>query len=217
MIKFLIPFFLVSIAFSLIYLNFVNANVQGGLLFSIFVVIAMVERIWETFFTPKDKNVLKFRGDWTLLATTSSYFIVSLIMIFGFFSSVSKNYFFVVLGLVIFLGSFLIRWWSMKSLKNEWTIHLNDSKNKNPVLIRTGPYKYIRHPIYLTAILDLIGLAFISNFYFGIIIIALINVPLFVWRSLYEEKINMAKFSEKYALYKKETSFMIPWKLLNTK
>ena len=217
MIKFLIPFFLVSIAFSLIYLNFVNANVQGGLLFSIFVVIAMVERIWETFFTPKDKNVLKFRGDWTLLATTSSYFIVSLIMIFGFFSSVSKNYFFVVLGLVIFLGSFLIRWWSMKSLKNEWTIHLNDSKNKNPVLIRTGPYKYIRHPIYLTAILDLIGLAFISNFYFGIIIIALINVPLFVWRSLYEEKINMKKFGEEYTLYKKETSFMIPWKLLNTK
>ena len=89
MIKFLIPFFLVSIAFSLIYLNFVNANVQGGLLFSIFVVIAMVERIWETFFTPKDKNVLKFRGDWTLLATTSSYFIVSLIMIFGFFACCS--------------------------------------------------------------------------------------------------------------------------------
>src|SRR3989344_4618071 len=217
MIKFLIPFFLLSIAFSLIYLNFVNTNVQGGLLFSIFVVIVMIERVWETFLTPKDKNVLKFRGDWTLLATTVSYFIVSLIMIFGFFSSVSKNYFFAMFGLLVFFSSFIIRWWSMKSLKNEWTIHLNDNRNKKPVLIKTGPYKYIRHPIYLTAIFDLIGLAFISNFYFGIIIIALINVPLFVWRSLYEEKINMKKFGEEYTLYKKETSFMIPWKLLNTK
>jgi len=213
MIGFLLLFFLFSIALSLLYLNLVYAAVQAGILFSVFVIVAMFERIWETFLTPKDKNALKFRGDWTLLATTTSYFIVSLIFIFAFFLVPEKNYFLSGFGVLVFIGSIMFRWWAIKTLKNEWTIHLNDSKKEKAILTRTGPYKYIRHPIYLGAILDLIGLALISNFFIGLIIVALINVPLFVWRSLYEERMNAIKFGQEYFQYKRETPLMIPWQL----
>ena len=104
MIKPFIVTVLLLVFASLIYLDFSHLEVAGRLLFSVFVVIAMIERLWETFYTPKDKDVLRFRGDWTLLATITTYFIVSLLIIFQFYASSSKNYIFVVVGLLIFIS-----------------------------------------------------------------------------------------------------------------
>lgn len=214
MIKIFIAIVLLSIPLSLIYLNLTHLQVRGKLLFTIFIIIAMIERIWETFCTPKDRDVLKFRGDWTLLATITTYFIVSLLMIFEFYATSTKNFIFVLTGLAIFISALILRFLAIKCLKEQWSIHLTDDpEDKKPILVKKGPYKYIRHPIYLGAILDLIGIAFITNAFFYLIIIFFVNTPLYIWRSLYEEKRNIKKFGKEYLIYKKEIPFMLPWKL----
>ncbi|KKQ18594.1 MAG: hypothetical protein US31_C0003G0023 [Berkelbacteria bacterium GW2011_GWA1_36_9] len=214
MIRFFIFAVTLSIPASLIYLNITHPNVQGGLLFSIFVILAAVERVWETFYTPKDKDVRKFRGDWSLIVTSFLYLIVSLLIIFTFFSTNSKNNLVLVIGIIIYLSAIALRAWSIGLLKNQWSIHLTDNpKDKEKKLIKSGPYRYIRHPIYLGAILDLIGFALIANAYYYIFVILFVNTPFYIWRCFEDEKISTEKFGKEYIEYKKTTSPLIPFKL----
>lgn len=215
MIKLFIIIVFISIPVSLFFLSFTHPYIDGRFLFMFFVMAAMLERIWETFYTPKGNNVLKHHGDWTLLATIVTYYLISLLMIVDFYNHAEKNYKVVIYGALLFLLAGIIRLWSVKVLGDNWNIHLvdkfqNESKTK---IVRSGPYKYIRHPIYLAAVIELVGLSLITHSLFYFLIIFLINVPLYVWRSLYEEKSNLRKFGKEYVQYKKEVPFMIPWRL----
>lgn len=215
MIKIFIYIVLLSIPLTLFFLDVSHPEVEGRFLFTFFVIIAMAERMWETFYTPKGKEVRKFHGDWTLLATIFAYYIVCLILIFEFYSTNAKNFVYVFLGLLIFLGAGVIRLYSVKVLGEQWDIHLVENyRTTNKLnLIKTGPYRYVRHPIYLAAILELVGITFIVNSFYFLFIIFLVNTPLYLWRAIYEEKINIKKFGYDYVLYKKKVPLMIPWKL----
>lgn len=216
MIKIFITFVLVSIPALLVYLNVSNPEVEGRFIFTLFVLIAMVERVWETFYTPKEKDVRKHRGDWSLIATALGYFLVSLLMVIHFYSTQFKTMLFVYTGLLLFALATAVRIYSIRTLGDNWSIHLiarharhNVKKNK---ITKRGPYKYVRHPIYLAAIFELIGLSFITHSFFYLWIILFLNIPLFIWRALHEEKINIIKFGDEYRSYMREVSFMFPFK-----
>ena len=215
MIKILIFIIILLVPFSLVYLNVNHPEVEGRYLFTMFAVFVMLERIWETFYTPRDKQIQKFRGDWTLLATSFMYFLVCLFIIFSFYSSVTKNFIITIIGLIIFITSGLLRFWSVKTLGHQWSIHLTDGlkQKNNSILIKEGPYKYIRHPIYLGIIFELIGIALVANALYFIIFILFINTPLYIMRALYEERISIIKFGNGFEIYKKQVSFMFPFKL----
>lgn len=74
-----------------------------------------------------------------------------------------------------------------------------------PQLVKTGLYRYLRHPIYLGLIFFLVGWwwvwAAVSAFYFGMVILALI------WAHAYiEEKLTLEqKFGADYFAYRKTT------------
>ena len=75
-------------------------------------------------------------------------------------------------------------------------------------LIQTGLYKYIRHPIYTGIILMTFGYGLYSNSSFKLIISILLLI-LFYFKSSYEEKMLQNKFSE-YSEYKKTTGRFFP-------
>jgi len=215
MIKVLILIIVLSIPFSLIYLNLNYPEVKGKYIFTMFAIFVMLERIWETFYTPRDKQIQKFRGDWTLLATSFMYFLVCLFIIFSFYSSVAKKFIITIIGLIIFITAGLLRFWAVKTLGHQWSIHLTDGlkQKNNSFLIEGGPYKYIRHPIYLGIIFELIGIALVANAFYFIVFILFINTPLYIMRALYEEKISIIKFGNEFGIYRKQVSFMFPFKL----
>jgi len=198
-----------------VYLNIAFSSVEGKYLFTVFMLLAMAERLWGTFYTQKGKDTRKFHGDWTLAATTFAYFFVSLLIVYFFYLSDTKNLTFVILGVVVFIFGVIYRFYSVSTLGKQWNIHVIDSYkiDSERKLIIKGPYKYSRHPIYFSAILELIGLALIANAYIFLIVILLVNLPLMSWRSLYEEKQSIKIFGDDYIQYKKDVSFMIPWKV----
>jgi protein-S-isoprenylcysteine O-methyltransferase Ste14 len=214
MIKFLITLAILLVPALLTYLNITHNNVEGKYLFTFFILIAMVERLWGTFYTQKGKDTRKFHGDWTLAATTFSYFFITLLIIYYFYQSNTKDLLFVILGVAVFVSGLIYRFYSMSTLGKQWNIHVTDAYkiDSERKLIISGPYKYSRHPIYFSAILELIGLSLIINSYIFIIIVLIIYVPLMAWRSLREEKQSIKIFGEDYIKYKKEVSFMIPWR-----
>ena len=77
-------------------------------------------------------------------------------------------------------------------------------------LVTTGPYRLVRHPIYLGLIVLALGqaLAF-SNWFAGLIVLVGI-VPTFVWRAGAEETLLSCTFGERYALYRRRTKMILP-------
>ncbi|WP_108801972.1 isoprenylcysteine carboxylmethyltransferase family protein [Aquimarina sp. Aq107] len=78
----------------------------------------------------------------------------------------------------------------------------------NSKLIKTGLYKFMRHPIYT----GILGIAFGYGFYIGSIFKLMITTFIFVlfyFKSKYEEKKLLGFFSE-YEAYKKTTSRFLP-------
>ena len=216
MIKILLSIIILSVPCSLIYLNITHPEANGRYLFNAFVIFIMLERIWETFFTSKEKDIRRFHGDWTLVLTTFMYFIAGLVMIWEFFYINRINIFVTIVGVIIFFLSGALRFWGVRTLGDQWAIHAvgqSKIKSEKHTLIKSGPYKYIRHPIYLGIIFELIGIAVISNTFYALIFIFCINAPLYIIRAIYEEKTSKERFGEGYIIYKNEVPFMIPLKI----
>jgi len=217
MIKYFLTGVIVVLMGSLYFLNTMYPDVKGRLFFSVFVVLVALVKIWESFYTSKEKDALKYHGDWTLILTSLLYFAAGIVIVLEFFIiNRELNLYFITIGSAIFLSAILLRSWSVKTLGNQWAIHVaGPSKLNNELtLITTGPYKYVRHPIYLSYILDLMGLAVAFSAFYALLFVIIINVPSYILRSLFEEKSALKRFGQQYSEYKNKTSFMIPLKKL---
>jgi protein-S-isoprenylcysteine O-methyltransferase Ste14 len=73
-------------------------------------------------------------------------------------------------------------------------------------LVKTGIYKKIRHPIYLFGALFLLGMIFITQTFF-LIIIWVIVIALQMRRIKQEEKVLTEKFGNEYREYKEQSWF----------
>ncbi|RJP28846.1 MAG: isoprenylcysteine carboxylmethyltransferase family protein [Candidatus Omnitrophota bacterium] len=214
MIIIFIAFSLLLIPVLLIVLNIFYPEARGGIIFSIFAVLIMFERVWETFFTTKETNKYKYKGDWTMVVTSIMYLVTCLVVIAEFFVTNGIKYFAVsMFGISVFILAGVIRYWSVKSLGEHWKIHLvnEDESEIKYSCVKTGPYSFIRHPIYLGIIFELIGISLIANAFYALFIIIFINTPLYIIRAIYEEKLSFIKFGDEYLHYKKTVPMIIPF------
>ena len=82
---------------------------------------------------------------------------------------------------------------------------------ENHELIRSGPYRFVRHPIYSGFILAVAGTIIATNpTALGLSILALVALGLKL-KSLGEEKILIPQFPESYPQYKREVKSLIPF------
>lgn len=191
----------------------------SGVLFALFISVMIVERAWETFKTSKERHRDEFHGDWTLALVTFTYLLLFFFLITEFYLYDRKlNLYMCTVGLVLLIGSFRMRFWGMAALGKQWAIHaLGVQKIKKVRLIKIGPYKYIRHPIYLGIILEEFAYPLIANAYYSVIFTVLICAPLVIIRAWSEEKFSMRRFGERFLSYRKEVGMLFPWQLLKGK
>jgi protein-S-isoprenylcysteine O-methyltransferase Ste14 len=77
-------------------------------------------------------------------------------------------------------------------------------------LITTGPYRLVRHPIYLGLALLTIGEALAFGSWPALVIALLGIVPTLAWRARAEEKLLSRTFGEPYEVYRQRTKMIIP-------
>ena len=78
-------------------------------------------------------------------------------------------------------------------------------------LVTTGPYRLVRHPIYLGFVLLALGQALAFSSWLACLILLVGIVPTFAWRARAEETLLSGTFGERYALYRRETKMIIPY------
>jgi protein-S-isoprenylcysteine O-methyltransferase Ste14 len=80
-------------------------------------------------------------------------------------------------------------------------------------LVTTGPYRLVRHPIYLGLALLAIGEALAFGGWPALVIVVFGIVPTFAWRARAEEKLLRRTFGERFAVYRQRTKMIIPYLL----
>jgi methyltransferase len=146
---------------------------------------------------------------------------VYIVMVFGvilefFLVEITFNILVSVMGIILFISAFILRIYSMRTLKDQWSVHAVGAKKvKRVFFINTGPYKYIRHPIYLGVILEVISIPLIWNTYLVCLFVCIINVPLQIIRAYFEEKATIRKLGADYISYKNSVPAFIPLRIVN--
>ena len=88
--------------------------------------------------------------------------------------------------------------------------HVVVSHGQRPtVVVSTGAFCYVRHPLYLASILSYLGLAISTA---SVLSLAFLAVIIIFYNTIasYEEKLLDEKFGESYRSYKKRTGKWLP-------
>jgi protein-S-isoprenylcysteine O-methyltransferase Ste14 len=98
--------------------------------------------------------------------------------------------------------------WTHNTLGKNWSATLEVLKDHE--LIMSGPYKYIRHPMYASVYLIYVGfLILTANWLVGVLLLAPFTL-LYISRVRSEEQMMLEKFGEKYQEYMKKSGRLFP-------
>jgi protein-S-isoprenylcysteine O-methyltransferase Ste14 len=85
------------------------------------------------------------------------------------------------------------------------------TRKERPELVTSGPYAYVRHPIYTGILVAVFGSA-IGTSPFWLIPFVLLGIY-FVYGARREEKLMMEQFPEQYPQYMSRTKMLVPFVL----
>jgi protein-S-isoprenylcysteine O-methyltransferase Ste14 len=102
--------------------------------------------------------------------------------------------------------------WAHQALGKNWTAVL--ALSEKHVLVTSGPYHYVRHPMYTAFFIIGIGFFLLStNWLVGIIYLGTLSL-MYMVRISAEEKMMLDRFGDDYRQYMKKTGRILPrlWK-----
>jgi protein-S-isoprenylcysteine O-methyltransferase Ste14 len=113
-----------------------------------------------------------------------------------------------VTALLVYLIFSWFQIWSYKTLGEYYSQEIAIKKEHK--IISIGPYKFIRHPQYISQIIiDIAGaVATLSYILFPL---ALFQIPFLILRAKEEEKLFSKYFPEEFKSYKEKSGFMFPF------
>jgi protein-S-isoprenylcysteine O-methyltransferase Ste14 len=113
-----------------------------------------------------------------------------------------------VAGWVVGLISFWIRARAIAALGRFWSLHVEIRQEHE--FVRSGPFRFVRHPVYFSMILELVAFALLCHAWRTGILIPILYVPALLLRVRLEERALVEKFGEKYADYRRTTPAILP-------
>ncbi len=117
------------------------------------------------------------------------------------------NYFFEVAGLIIEAAFLLFAVWARLSLGSNWSGEVRIAKSHQ--LVRSGPYKFVRHPIYTGVLAAYCGIALVSGEVHAAIAIVIVMVA--YWRKIrLEEHALSQTFGADFDNYRRGTWALVP-------
>jgi protein-S-isoprenylcysteine O-methyltransferase Ste14 len=111
------------------------------------------------------------------------------------------------LGSAITFAGVLFAIWARWNLGKNWSAAVTIKQGHQ--IIRTGPYKYIRHPIYTGMLIGVIGTALAIGEYRALLAFAIILFG-FYRKARKEEAFLAANFGEPFQEHKQRTGFFLP-------
>ena len=102
-------------------------------------------------------------------------------------------------GWFLFTVSFGIAFWAISTLHRNQTVV--DPRGKVTTIVKEGPFRYSRNPIYLALLLLYIGATAIFHLLWAVILLVPVFLALQYGVVIPEEQYLRANFGEEYVLY----------------
>ncbi|HVH86172.1 MAG TPA: isoprenylcysteine carboxylmethyltransferase family protein, partial [Terriglobales bacterium] len=110
-------------------------------------------------------------------------------------------------GIALTYAGAAIAIWARFSLADNWSGRITLKVGHQ--LVCSGPYSYVRHPIYSRIVLSVFGTALLVGEWRGLLAIAMVTVA-FMMKAKREEAYMTAEFGEGYLRYRQTTGFLVP-------
>ncbi len=114
-----------------------------------------------------------------------------------------------ILGAILFLAGLGLAVWARIYLGRNWGMPM--TQKDEPELVTSGPYRYVRHPIYSGILLAMLGTALATSLYL-LLAVGVLSIY-FIYSATIEEKLMTASFPATYPSYKTKTKMLIPFVL----
>ncbi|MGH7889117.1 MAG: isoprenylcysteine carboxyl methyltransferase family protein [Thermodesulfobacteriota bacterium] len=159
--------------------------------FSIFLLFVILQRIVELSIAKRNERIVRSKGavefdknGYKFIVVMHFAFFISLILekVFLERSSNSLWVFFVIL----FVLAQLLRYWAISSLGVYWNTRVLVVPNSK--LVSSGPYKYLRHPNYVSVMTEIAVIPLIFSCYITAALFSGINLILLRRRVKIEEE-----------------------------
>ena len=113
------------------------------------------------------------------------------------------------IGALLFAGGIALAVWARLHLGRNWGMPM--TQRAEPELVTSGPYRFVRHPIYTGLLTAMLGTALVDNL-LGLIVVAVL-VAYFYYCGIVEERNLTATFPKAYPEYRSRTKMLIPFLL----
>lgn len=113
-----------------------------------------------------------------------------------------------LVGLVLYIIFSWFQVWAFKKMGDNYSNEIIITKNHS--LVTGGPFRFIRHPLYLAQITSDLGAAIALLSYIALPLI-LIEIPILYMRARYEEKLLSRYFGEQFEVYRKKSGMFLPF------
>ena len=110
-------------------------------------------------------------------------------------------------GIALTFVGIAIAIWARYCLGVYWSARVTLKEDHR--LIRSGPYAYVRHPIYTGMLLGTVGAALVAGEWRGVLAVALL-LAAHSRKAMREEALLTTEFGEEYVSYRRSTGFLFP-------
>lgn len=111
------------------------------------------------------------------------------------------------LGVVLSFAGAAIAIWARHTLGQFWSARVTLKEGHE--LIRTGPYAFVRHPIYTGMFTACVGTALVEGEWRGVLA-CLLLLAAHSRKAMREEKLLTGEFGDQYRSYRRHTGFLFP-------
>jgi protein-S-isoprenylcysteine O-methyltransferase Ste14 len=111
-----------------------------------------------------------------------------------------------VVAIAICLTGIGLAVWARRNLGRNWGMPM--SVKANPELITSGPYAYIRHPIYTGIFITMLGSSLVIGFW---LVLAVVFGAYFVYSAKTEEKRLLQLMPDQFPAYMRSTKMLVPF------
>jgi protein-S-isoprenylcysteine O-methyltransferase Ste14 len=112
-----------------------------------------------------------------------------------------------VIAIVATCAGVALAIWARMMLGENWSARV--TRKVGHELIRSGPYAYVRHPIYTGLLLATAGTALFLGQWKGLVALVVVLIAE-TFKAKREEQFMIEEFGESYRQYQSQTGFLIP-------
>jgi len=140
--------------------------------------------------------------------TMTGFYLVYYMLLRLKIGSVNYNgYTIIIIGTIMIAAGAVFNILGRLKLRDNWANHIKIYNNHT--LVTVGVYKIVRHPLYSSIMLMLLGGSLAYRNWLCAVLTALVFIPFMYYRAKQEEKLLESEFEE-YKIYKNKTGMFFP-------